>query len=143
MHWKNLYWDIEFINKTCQFKKISPSFASWKSKKNCPRKFWTDFIFSQHENLVDNQKCQAEFRPLCHKIILYYVCRSKSLSESFILAATNPQYDIRLLIELHVQYMKTTSSQHVVYTYCFCIDNSKQFLYTICSELVVFMYRHS
>ena len=32
--------------------------------------FSTDFIFRQQENLVDNQKCQAGFRPLCNKIIL-------------------------------------------------------------------------
>ena len=36
----------------------------------------------------------------------------KYLSEALILAATNPQYDIRLFIELRVQYMKTTSSEH-------------------------------
>ena len=48
----------------------------------------------------------------------------KSLSEALILAATNPQYVKRLLIELRVQYMKTTSSEHVVNTncFCFCID---------------------
>ena len=32
--------------------------------------FSTDFIFRQQENLVDNQKCQAGFRPLCNKILL-------------------------------------------------------------------------
>ena len=32
--------------------------------------FSTDFIFRQQENLVDNQKCQARFRPLCNKILL-------------------------------------------------------------------------
>ena len=31
--------------------------------------FSTDFIFGQQENLVDNQKCQAGFRPLCNKIL--------------------------------------------------------------------------
>ena len=29
----------------------------------------SDFIFRQQENLVDNQKCQAGFRPLCNKIL--------------------------------------------------------------------------
>ena len=33
--------------------------------------FSTDFIFRQQENLVDNQKCQAGFRLLCNKILLY------------------------------------------------------------------------
>ena len=32
--------------------------------------FSTNFIFRQQENLVDNQKCQAGFRPLCNKIPL-------------------------------------------------------------------------
>ena len=32
--------------------------------------FSTDFIFRQRENIVDNQKCQAGFRPLCNKILL-------------------------------------------------------------------------
>ena len=36
----------------------------------------------------------------------------KSLSEALIFASTNPQYDDRLFIELQVQYMKITSSEH-------------------------------
>ena len=38
--------------------------------------------------------------------------------------------------------MKTTTSEHVVYIDCFeCQNkNKKQFMYTTCSELVVFMY---
>ena len=32
--------------------------------------FSTDYKFRQQENLVDNQKYQAEFRPLCNKILL-------------------------------------------------------------------------
>ena len=35
---------------------------------------------------------------------------------------------------------KTTSSEHVVYTNCFLFWHSEQFMYTTCSELVVFMY---
>ena len=31
--------------------------------------FATDFIFRQHKFFVDNQKCQAGFRPLCNKIL--------------------------------------------------------------------------
>ena len=34
--------------------------------------FSTNFIFRQQENLVDNQKCQAGFRPLCNKIPLLF-----------------------------------------------------------------------
>jgi hypothetical protein len=36
----------------------------------------------------------------------------KSLSEAFILTSTNPHYDKRLFIDLPVQYMKTTTSEH-------------------------------
>ena len=36
----------------------------------------------------------------------------KSLSEAIILRSTNPQYDKTLFIDLPVQYMKTTSSEH-------------------------------
>ena len=38
----------------------------------------------------------------------------KSLSEALILASTNPQYDKKLFIDLPVQFMKTTSSEHVL-----------------------------
>ena len=50
------------------------------------------------------------------------ICTGKSLSEALILASTNPQYDDRLFIELRVQYMNIASSEHVVYTTCFCFD---------------------
>ena len=42
----------------------------------------------------------------------------KFLSEALILGSTNPKYDKRLFIDLSVQYMKTTSSEHVVYINC-------------------------
>ena len=45
-------------------------------------------------------------------------------------------------IELQVQYMKTTSSEHVVYINCSeCQNiNKKQFVSIICSELVFFLH---
>ena len=42
----------------------------------------------------------------------------KVLSEAFIFASTNPQYDYRLSIELRVQYMKIASSEHVENMLC-------------------------
>ena len=60
--------------------------------------------------------------------------------EALILGSTNPQYDKRLFIELPVQYKKTTSSEHIVYTDCSECQNKIQFAYTTCSELVVFLY---
>ena len=53
----------------------------------------------------------------------------KSLPEALIRASTNPQYDKKLFIDLLVQYMKTTSSEHVVYINCSEYQNKikKQF----------------
>ena len=56
----------------------------------------------------------------------------KSFSKALILASTNPQYHKRLSIELPVQYMKTTSSEHqenmlctqIVFCFCFDIQNN-------------------
>ena len=57
-------------------------------------------------------------------------CTGKSLLEALILASTNPQYDKRLFIDLPVQYMKTTSSEHVVYINCFeCQNKNKKIIY--------------
>ena len=68
------------------------------------------------------------------------VCTGKSMSEALIFASTNPQCDNRLFIELPVQYMKIPSSEHVMYINCFeCQKKKKQFVYTTCSELVIFI----
>ena len=75
---------------------------------------------------------------------LFYKVRDtgKSFSEAVILASTNPQYDERLFIDLPVLYVKTTSSEHVVYinSFLFLFWHSEQFMYTKCSELGIFMY---
>ena len=69
----------------------------------------------------------------------------KSFSEALILASTNPQYDKRLFIDLPVQYMKTTSSEHGENMLCAKIvlnvktKTKNQFMYITCSELVVFI----
>ena len=53
------------------------------------------------------------------------------MSEAFIFASTNPYYDNRLFIQLPVQYMKITSSEHVVYiNYCECKKQTKNNSYT-------------
>ena len=52
---------------------------------------------------------------------ILHIFTGKSFSEALIPASTNPQYDKRLLIDLPVQYMKTTSSEHVVYINCFIV----------------------
>ena len=60
------------------------------------------------------------------------ICTGKSLSEALILGSTNPQYDKRLFIDLPVQYMKTTSSEHVVYINCSELSIQKQNLLSYC-----------
>ena len=45
----------------------------------------------------------------CFLLNLHPILVKKSLSEALIFASTNPQYDDRLFIELHVQYMKIPS----------------------------------
>ena len=57
----------------------------------------------------------------------------KFFSEALILASTNPQYDKRLLIDLPVQYMKTASSEHVVYINCFECQNKNN----LCTQHVL------
>ena len=52
----------------------------------------------------------------------------KSLSKALILASTNPQHDKRLFIELWVMNCSL-----------FLFWHSEQFMYTTCSELVIFM----
>ena len=64
--------------------------------------------------LVSGSKDRISFCEL-----LCPISTGKSFSEELILASTNPQYDKRLFIDLPVQYVKTTSSEHVVYTNCF------------------------
>ena len=70
------------------------------------------------------------------------ISTGKPFSEALILVSTNPQYDKILFIELRVQDMKTTSLEHVVYincSECQYKNKKKQFVYTTCSKLVVFM----
>ena len=94
-----------------------------------------------------NAQCLADEFMVQGCLYNYYICTGKSFSEELILASTNPQYDKRLFIDLPVQYMKTTSSENVVYINCSECQNKnkiknkkKQFVYTTFSELVVFMY---
>ena len=70
------------------------------------------------------------------KIKQTMIDKGKSFSEALILPSANPEFDKRLVIELWVQYMKTTSSEHVVCINCSECQNKKQFVYTTCSELV-------
>ena len=76
-----------------------------------------------------------------HQCFLYLV-QVNLFQKHYILASTNPQFDKRLFIELQVQYIKIASSEQVVYINCSeCQNkNKKQFVYTKCSDLAIFMY---
>ena len=71
--WFHFRFEPEVWSKLQVGQSFEHSLDAWKSVK-CPRiypkMFSTDFIFRQQENLVDNQKCQAEFRLLCNKILI-------------------------------------------------------------------------
>ena len=62
-----------------------------------------------------------------HQCFLYLV-QVNFFQKHYILASTNPQFDKRLFIELQVQYIKITSSEHVVYINCSECQSEK----TIC-----------
>ena len=55
---------------------------------------------------------------ILQKFIFRSLGTGKSLSEELILGSTNPQYVKRLFIDLQVQYMKTTSSEHGENMFC-------------------------
>ena len=83
-------------------------------------------------------KSQSEFKKKKYYLVVQYT--GKTLSEVLILGSTKPQYDKRLFIDLPVQDMKTTSSEHVVYINCFECQNKKQFVYITCSQSVLIMF---
>ena len=88
-------------------------------RNSCPK---TDNKIFVHETDCF-QICTVKF--YCPFLIFF---TGKSLLEALILASTNPQYDKRLFIDLPVQYMKTTSSEHkninCLFIFCFDIQNN-------------------
>ena len=86
------------------------------------------------------KRTQSQWATKSQHMQISWSLTGKSFSEALILASTNPQYGKRLFIELRVQYIKTTSSEHVVYTNWFLFWHSEQFMYTTSSELAIFMY---
>ena len=70
-----------------------------------------DFLF-RAESILFHEKPNEVVLGIVHEKSLTQLT-GKSFSEARILASTNPQYDNRLFIDLPVQYMKTTSSEHV------------------------------
>ena len=75
--------------------------------------FSTDYIFRQQENLVDNQKCQAGFRPLCNKILLFQ--REKAITKHL----SSSTEDLILLFKAEkniVKFLKSDSTKELFNT---------------------------
>ena len=64
--------------------------------------FSTDFNFRQQENLVDNQKCQAGFRPLCNKILLL-LCVVRFNVNKTLLKVSDSVFPVREIWEMCYQ----------------------------------------
>ena len=129
------------------------------NENNCPQNFWLIFtpckvlcyrtptiytFFVSHYNFGQVYKLLFDKKQRwklavctlnCQLLWEKWISKGKSLSEAFIFASTNPQYDDRLFFELQVQYMKNPSSEHVVYRNCF--RHSEQFFYTTCSPHIL------
>ena len=85
-----------------------------------------------------DKKTQKFFEKIQNIAVTLDKVTGKSFSEALILASTSPKFDKRLLIDLPVQSMKTTSSEHIVYINCFEYQNKKR--NNLCTDLAVFMY---
>ena len=75
--------------------------------------------FRERNSIVNLYKVNRWLSGYCKVHTYLELHTGKSFSEALILASVNPQYDIRLFIELQVQSKKNTSSEHVVYKNCF------------------------
>ena len=95
------------LDKSSSIQVGNLSCFSWKL---CGKNLWYCF-WAIHKSISNTQTSRSA---------------GKSLSEAHILGSTNPQYDKQLFIDLPVQYMKTTSSEHIVYinllSYCGLVD---------------------
>ena len=65
------------------------------------------FLWAKNVVVFKKQHCSVPTKKL-HNISF----TGKSLSEGLILVSTNPQYDKNLFIDLPIQYMKITNSEH-------------------------------
>ena len=117
------YWLIEYN----QFEKAKKSLRFFRGSKYDVNPEFNE-IHQRHLSKDKNQSCswmlqrlfsKAFMKPFMCSGVIYMIFTGKSLSEAFILPSTNPHYDKTLFIDLPVQYMKTTTSEHVVYTNCF------------------------
>ena len=92
--------------------------------------FSTDCVFRQQENLNDNHKCQAGFRPLCNKILLL---QNKPIVHIANVLSVNT-------VQIVLCWLKVLSTYNIHITYYICRKNTFiQFLilYKIPTQLKV------
>ena len=77
--------------------------------------FSTDFIFRQQENLVDNQKCQAGFRPLCNKILFLL---TRLFFQSLKNSVGHCTYFFSLFSKIPLSYLKSWPMASQVFKVC-------------------------
>ena len=84
----------------------------------CLRLQYSDRTLVLRKSIIIIFSLLAEAKSNCFRRGFESLVTGKSFSEALIFASPNPQYEKRLFIELRVQYMKTTSSEHIVYINC-------------------------
>ena len=133
------------LNRDCTLLLVEGQNFHRPSIRGCTRK-------SEKTQMVSSKGCcynrlgdQCIRRSLQHPAMFTFYAAAitgKSFSKALILESVNPKYDDRLFIDSRLQYKKNTSWEHVVYKNCFVCQNKnkKQFLYTMGSQLVFFLY---
>ena len=71
-------------------------------------------LYASSVHQIQKRMCQK----VSSRALLALNNTGKSLSEALFFASTNPQYDVKLFIELQVQYMKIASSEHAQNMLC-------------------------
>ena len=149
LFWPDLakcHYKKENLDFLCNNGLFSVQVTIHRSPLKCNIKPRKSFTFTSFFLTKSVKTGNGNFSILCHSYRTNRVT-GKSLSEALILRSTNPQYDKRLFIDLPVQYMKTTSSEHgenmllqklswMSKQKTICVHN----MFSPCSGLVVFMY---
>ena len=150
-----LTWDSSHLvnkmsncNNVCLYKHIQ-EFSSHHICSNCDLKMNKKInrVTKICEIKIFQHSVLSYLGPVPHRLDSFHVIYAflipsnintgKSFSEALILASiTNPKYDKRLFMELQVQYMKTTSPEHVWYINCSELSIQKQ-KNNLCTQHVV------
>ena len=110
----------QYVNLCWKFSnfQVQRSQTLWDFSYNANKSLW---LARRRVRLKPHWWSTIQVTKKCSKETSVTFSIGKSLSEALILGSTNPQYDKRFFIDLPAQYMKTTSSEHVVYINCFFV----------------------